>query len=226
RALVLGEQADDRNATLFVGIQRHHSYYTQRRIGEIDRARLVRGGVASPAAAEWLANVALLDAEAGAVEDARRVVRMLTQDRCSALAMDANWHGACSLAEAAVLVADRDAGAALYELLEPHARLFPVLARAIGCFGSAEYFLGLLAGLLGRDDEAEFRLRRAVAENDRAGVRPHAATALLRLGEVLAQRGDHGPARDALQQAAGRAQALDMPSLAADAGRLLGASVA
>jgi hypothetical protein len=65
-----------------------------------------------------------------------------------------------------------------------------------------------------------------VAENDRAGAGPHAAIALLRLGEALTDRGEQGSARDALQQAAERADALYMPALAADARRLLGAPVA
>ena len=133
--------------------------------------------------------------------------------------MDTNWHGACMLADAAVRLADREAGAALYALLEPHAALFPLIARAVGCLGSNEAFVGRLAGLLGRHDEAEARLRRAVAENDRAGAGPAAAVALLRLGETL---GEPEAARDALQQAAQRADALDMPALAADARRLLG----
>ncbi len=185
RALALGRQADDPNAPLFVGIQRELSLHTQRRIGEMDRARLVERGARAPAAAEWLVNLALIDAETGALDDARRLVCELAREGGSALAMDANWHGACVLAEAAVLVADREAGEALYALLEPHAQLFPVIARAVACLGSNEYYVGRLAGLLGRHDEAVARLRRAVDENDRAGAAPHAAAALLRLGETL-----------------------------------------
>jgi tetratricopeptide (TPR) repeat protein len=174
---------------------------------------------------EWLVNVALLDAETGALDEARRLVTEFTRDGGSALAMDVNWHAACILADAAVIVGDRDAGAALYALLEPHARLFPLIARAVACIGSNEYFVGRLAALLGRHDEAEARLRRAVAENDRAGAAPYAAVALLRLGELHAAMGEHEPARDALQQAARRAEALGMPTLAADAGRRLAATV-
>jgi tetratricopeptide (TPR) repeat protein len=140
--------------------------------------------------------------------------------------MNANWHGACILADAAVLVSDREAGAALYALLEPHAQLFPIIARAVACLGSTEYYLGRLAGLLGRHDEAEARLRRAVAENERAGAAPHAAVARLRLGETLAHRGEQETARDVLQQAAKRADELDMPALVAHAQRLLGTPVA
>ena len=226
QALALGRQADDPNAPLFVGIQLEHGLYAQRRIGEVDRARIVAGGAASPAAVEWLVYVALIDAEIGATEDARRLVSELARDGGSALAMDVNWHGACVLADAAALVADREAGAALYDLLEPHARLFPVVARAVGCLGSNEYYVGRLAGLLGRHDEAVARLRRAVAENDRAGAGPHAVAALLRLGETLTAGGEQEAARDALQQAATRADALGMPVVAADAGRLLGATAA
>ncbi|HEX2105197.1 MAG TPA: AAA family ATPase [Solirubrobacteraceae bacterium] len=226
QALALGRRADDPNAPLFVDIQRHFRLQTQGRFGELDRARVVKGAAASPAAAEWLVYVALLDAETGATEDARRQVSELARDGGRALAMDANWHGACILADAAVQVGDREAAATLYALLEPHARLFPLIARAIGCFGSAEYYVGRLAGLLGRHDEAEARLRRAVAENDRTGAAPWAALALLRLGETLTAREQHDAARDILQRAATRARALDMPKLAADAGRLLGAPVA
>jgi DNA-binding SARP family transcriptional activator/tetratricopeptide (TPR) repeat protein len=226
RALTLARRADDPNGPLFVGIQRALGLYAQRRVGELDRARLVEGAAASPAAAEWLVYLALLDAEAGATEDACRLVSELTRDGCSPLAMNANWHGACILADAAVLVSDREAGAALYALLEPHAQLFPIIARAVACLGSAEYYLGRLAGLLGRHDEAEARLRRAVAENERAGAAPHAAVARLRLGETLAHRGEQETARDVLQQAAKRADELDMPALVAHARRLLGTPVA
>jgi tetratricopeptide (TPR) repeat protein len=140
--------------------------------------------------------------------------------------MDVNWHAACALADVAALVGDREAGATLYALLEPHARLFPLIGRAVACLGSNELYVGRLAGLLGRHDEAEARLRRAVAANDRAGAGPHAALALLRLGEALTASGQQESAREPLQQAARRAESLAIPTLAADARRLLGATVA
>jgi hypothetical protein len=48
----------------------------------------------------------------------------------------------------------------------------------------------------------------------------------VRLGEALARGGEQESARDVLQQAASRAQALDMPTLATEARRLLAAPVA
>ena len=124
-----------------------------------------------------------------------------------------------------MLVGDREAGAALYALLEPHARLFPLIARAVGCLGSNEYYVGRLAGLLGRHDEAEARLRRAVAENDRAGAGPARRRRAAAPRRGAHRGGEQEAARDVLQQAAQRAEALDMPALAADAGRLLEATV-
>ncbi len=217
RARALGRQADDANAPMFADIQREQNLFAQGRYDEVDRDRLMHGAVSSPAATEWLVWVALLDASTGAPDEARRIVTDLTRDGSSAIAMNANWHGACVLAEAAAQVGDREAAALLHTVLEPHAHLFPLLARAAACLGSAEYFVGRLAWTLGRHEEAEARLRRAVSANDEAGAASRAAVAQLSLGELLADRGDRSGARDALEQAAARAEALGMPAVAARA---------
>jgi hypothetical protein len=65
-----------------------------------------------------------------------------------------------------------------------------------------------------------------VTENDRAAAGPHAAAALLHLGGALASAGQQRAARDVLEQAAARAEALEMPALAADAARLRTATAA
>ena len=131
--------------------------------------------------------------------------------------MNANWHAAGLLAEAACEIGDRAAATVLYSLLAPHARLFPVVARGVACYGSAEYFAGRLAATLGRLDEAEARLCHAIRVNDSVGGAPAAALALASLGDVLAARGSYAHARDALHEAAAQARALDMPVLAARA---------
>jgi hypothetical protein len=77
--------------------------------------------------------------------------------------MDANWHGACVLVDAAVLVADREAAAALWTLLEPHAQQFPVVARAVGCLGSRELRRLLSAGELRSGYAALSGLARSAA---------------------------------------------------------------
>jgi tetratricopeptide (TPR) repeat protein len=93
-----------------------------------------------------------------------------------------------------------------------------VIARGAGCYCSTELYLGRAAAALGRFDEAEARLRRAVAVNEAAGSPAYAATALLRLGGVLAARGDAAGAREVLAETVARAETLAMPALAAAAG--------
>ena len=123
----------------------------------------------------------------------------------------------CLLAEAVADLGDPAAAAHLHARLEPCADQFAVLARGAGCYSSTELYLGRLAATLGRLDEAEARLRRAVAANDAAGCRSFAAISMLRLAGVLAERGDEPGARAALAETAGRADALAMPALAAAA---------
>jgi tetratricopeptide (TPR) repeat protein len=217
QALALGLEADDPNAPLLVRLQSLHALVHQRRFSDIDRAWIAERAADPLAGVAWMAGLALLDAELGDLDAARRVISRLTRDRCVAVPTNANWHVACLLSEAAVRVADPAAAAALYELLVPYARLFPVVARGISCYGSTEYFLGRLAATLGRLDEAEARLRRATTENDRAGAAPHAALALVSLGEVLAARAKHAEARDAMAEAAARAHALHLRAVAAQA---------
>ena len=64
-----------------------------------------------------------------------------------------------------------------------------------------------LASTLGRTDEAELRLRRAITENLRIGAAPRAAIALSRLGELTGDRAT-------LLEAAARADAFEMHGVA------------
>jgi tetratricopeptide (TPR) repeat protein len=215
RALALGRQADDPNAPFLVRLQRVHALAQQRRFADVDRAWVAERTEDPLAGVAWKAGLALLDAELGNAASAHRLIGQFMRDGRAATLMNANWHAAGLLAEAAARIGDRAAAAVLYAQLAPHARLFPVVARGVACYGSAEYFAGRLAATLGRLDEAEVRLRDAVRENDSAGAAPRAALALASLGDVMTARGSYAAARDALDEAAARARALDMPVLAA-----------
>ena len=218
-ALAVGEQADDPNAPLLVRLQRQCSLEAQRRYADMDRAWIEQMASSSPAGNAWATWLAEIDAHTGETARAHRLVSELTRDHCAALPLDANWHALCDLAEAAATLGDREAAANLHARLAPHARLFPVVARAVACYGSTEYYLGRLAATLGRHDEAERRLQAALEHNDRIGALPRAALCLVHLADALNERGDAARARDALAKAAGRAEALDMPALAATANR-------
>jgi ATP/maltotriose-dependent transcriptional regulator MalT len=162
--------------------------------------------------------VAQIDARSGRYDSARELI---TQVTTAGVAMDVNWLQACLLADAAADVGDREAAAYLHDQLEPFAGLFAVLARGAGCYCSTELYLGRAAATLGRLDEAQARMRRAIAVNERAGSPTFATMAMLRLGRVLAESGDAAAARDVLVETVARAEALDIPALAREAATAL-----
>lgn len=99
-----------------------------------------------------------------------------------------NWHVAIDAADACALVGDATRARRRYERLSPYAHLFPTVARAIGCQGSAELFVGRLALTAGELDLAVDHLQRAADVNDRAGARPNAAFARWLLADALDAR--------------------------------------
>ena len=174
----------------------------------------MHGAVSSPAATEWLVWVALLDAVTGATDEARRIVTDLTRDGSSAIAMNANWHGAASRRGRRRVGPGRPPRCCTpcSSPTRTCSHSWPVPPRASGRPSTSS---AASAWTLGRHEEAEARLRRAVSANDEAGAASRAAFAQLSLGELLHDRGDRDGARDALEQAAARAEAFGMPGAVA-----------
>lgn len=221
RALRLGSAADDPNAALLVRVQREVVLDVQRRFGEVDRRWVTQAAAASGEPAPWLAWQAMIDAATGRHDDAQATIDRLASNDFADLPMRANWLAACELAEAVADVGDRPAAAALHRRLAPHANLFAVIGRGVGCENVTEHYLGRLEETLGNHDAAAFRLRRAVTINDRVGAAPYAAWSLACLGRSLAVRGDLSSARKALTESIDRAALLGMDNLADDARALL-----
>ncbi len=217
QAEALGGLADDPNAPLHAYVQHGFSLQAQFRVAEIDRDWCLSQIETSPVPDPWLATLAQVDARSGRHDSARELLGRLT---AGDMAMDVNWLATCLLADAAADLGDRAAAARLHARLEPYAHLFAVLARGAGCYCSTELYLGRLATTAGRLDEAEARLRRAVAVNDAAGSSSFAAISMLRLGEALTERGDAADARTVLAEAVARAEALGAPTLASAAAAL------
>lgn len=89
----------------------------------------------------------------------------------------ADWHvdeqwfvSLCLLAETCAMLGDADAGAVLYDLLEPYADHNAVAVPELA-LDSTSRPLGLLASLLGRHEDAERHFADAVAMNERMGAR-------------------------------------------------------
>jgi tetratricopeptide (TPR) repeat protein len=218
RAEALGRRAADPNAPLHARVQHDVWLGAQFRASEVDREWSLRQAASAPKPEPWLAVVAYVDARGGRHDRARELLERLT---AAGVVMDVNWLQACLLADAAADVGDPAAAAFLHDRLEPYADLFAVVARGAGRYSSTELYLGRLAATVGRLEEAEARLRRAVAANEKAGSPTFAAISVLRLGGVLAERGDASGARDVLAETVARAEALAMPALAAEAAAAL-----
>ncbi len=205
-ALMLAAQADDPMAPWLIRAQHESALDVRGLHAQIDRDWYVAMAASSAQPWAWLTCLAYFDAANGDHDAARDALNDVMRD--AKLPDTVNWHVMRELAEAAAIVGDRESAARLHDKLAPHARLFSVVARGGICLGSTQYYLGRLADTLGRPDEAELRLRRSITENLRINARPRATIALQRLGEL---RDDH----ELLQQAAAKADALDMPGVAA-----------
>jgi Protein kinase domain/AAA ATPase domain len=87
------------------------------------------------------------------------------------------------LAEACSAFSDVPGAAVLYDRLQPFSDLFVQVGFA-ACWGSVNRYLGMLAGLLGRREEAVARLREAVDRHERCGAPLLAAQARADLAQA------------------------------------------
>jgi tetratricopeptide (TPR) repeat protein len=195
RALALGAEAGDPNAPLLVRVQRE--VLRETRHEPLDRAFFARMAETSPVPGPYLTSLALIDAAMGRHDRARQVVDQLVADDCALLPANANWLGLCELADLAAEVGHVEGARAAHARLERHADLIAVIGRGLGCYPVTEFFLGRAAAALGRLDEAEARLRRAVDASEASGAHARTPLILLRLGRSC------GPAA----RAAGRGRA-------------------
>jgi DNA-binding SARP family transcriptional activator/tetratricopeptide (TPR) repeat protein len=125
-----------------------------------------------PARGVFRCALVYLYARGARASEAERELRDLAAAGFQALAFDQEWlFGMALLAEAAVFVSDAASAARLYPLLEPWGDLNAV-DQAEGTRGSVRRYLGLLARLLERPDEAVAHFEAALLANERMGARP------------------------------------------------------
>jgi hypothetical protein len=86
--------------------------------------------------------------------------------------------------------------------------------------GAADHHLGVLARALGRPDEAEARLRAALASYDAALERLYRAAALVELAELAAERDDKQRCHELLAIAEPEARQMGLEPLLARCARL------
>jgi hypothetical protein len=120
----------------------------------------------------------------GRLDEARASLAAAARHELAVLARtrDARF-GFAVLSEPAAALGDPGLITRLYELLLPDARRNPVMDHGWAAWGPVERSLGLLAGALGRADEAAARLREAAALARAAGAAGWELRALADLAE-------------------------------------------
>jgi tetratricopeptide (TPR) repeat protein len=116
-----------------------------------------------------------LDAETGRSRQAVEALSELASEELATFHLDEEWTFCMSLlAEASALLGDVPSARKLYDVMGPYSGL-NVIAVPEVLFGSVDRVLGVLAGLLGRWEEAEAHFNAALEMDRRMGARPWAA---------------------------------------------------
>ena len=186
-----GGLADD---TTFQYVSLFNEWALRRERGEVAE---VRGSLESfaaeyPAFVVFRCMLVSTYSEAGEEEKARAVLRTLAADDFQDLEVGTEWFfGASLLAEACERLGEAAHAPRLYEALLPYADYVVITHPEIN-LGSAARYLGLLASVMGRADDAVRHFERALETNERLGVRPWLARVQADLARTLLARGAPG----------------------------------
>jgi AAA ATPase domain len=175
-----------------------------------------------PRAAFARAWLSLADAELGDDDDARRGLRSLTE-QLPQQPRNGIWLPAVALA--AVLstrLNEPEAAGSLYPLLGPYAGHVVAFtaSQPVVCYGSASFYLGLLATAPASWAEAAGHFEAAVAAHHRLGARPWLARSRYEYARMLLARGqaaDRHRALGLLDRALASASSLGMAAVAEQA---------
>ena len=222
----LGERSSSAEVTTSAVVQRFPLLLEQRRLEEL-RPALREIAAANPHNGVYRCMLARLECEAGDHTAARAILELLARDDWASIRRKLESLLAMALlAETAALLADRERASQLYDLLAPYASLVAVGPHFFP-MGAMSRYLGLLAAVLSRLDEAARRLEDAAATNAAIGARPWVAHAKADHARVLLTRqapGDREYASDLLREALAIHEQLGMTASADRVAALLAES--
>ncbi len=187
--------------------------------GQLDPVQIeLAASAQSPAlAAQYRVIRALVHLASGRRAEAATALDSLMQDNCAAIPRDWNWlDNMRGLSMLCVALRDTRHAASVYELLLPYADRNMTAGWGDVAHGSAALYLGSLARMLGRVDDAQAHLERALRFNQRMGARPSVARTQFEYARLLLKRGhtgDREKAVDLLGKSLATASALGMQYL-------------
>ena len=191
QALELGHQTHDGRADGLYGVQMFSIRREQGRLAEV--AQVMKRFIdENPGETTWLPGFALIAAELGFEEPARRRLRELAETGFE-MPRDAKRSTSLSyVAEVAVLLGDAETAARLYELMSVYQHMTITAGVVTVCYGAASRYLGMLAATLGEFDRAEAHFEHALDMNARIGARPWLAHTKAEYALLLRRRGGKG----------------------------------
>lgn len=186
RAWEVGRHAQQFNAT---ALYRQQRFLLHRERGGLEGCEdeLRAGFAETPEYHIYGAALTNLYTELGRFDEARAMLSQLARNDFEPMYYDEEFLASMTLlSDSCSALADRERAAALYELLSPHAGRAAVgmIEFALGAIARP---LGILAGILGRIDDAIEHFESAIEMNARMGARPWVAHARFDLGRTLAK---------------------------------------
>ncbi|MGE0825409.1 MAG: AAA family ATPase [Candidatus Binatia bacterium] len=213
---IRGESSEMANAMPFYGIQMFAVRREQDRLAELEPA-IATLAAQFPTLRGWRCSLAILHCDLGNLEAARQDFEHLAAQNFVDVPRDGNWLPVIArLADVCSVLGDTQRAAMLYDVLLPYAEQNIVLATSAACLGPASYYLGLLATILSRWDDAEAHFEAALKFNTKMGARPFVTHTQYQYARMLLARGtpsDWEKAWELLTRGLNTAQELGMEAL-------------
>ena len=191
KAHEIGRQSNGEHFEGVYGIQMFSIRREQGRLAEV--APVVKRLIAdNPDKTAWLPGFALIAADLGFEEPARRRLRELAETGFE-MPLDAKRSASLSyVAEVASRLGETESAARIYELMSGYRHMTITAGIVTVCYGAASRYLGMLAATLGEFDEAQGHFEHALAMNAAMGARPWLAHTKAEYALLLRRRGGRG----------------------------------
>lgn len=222
-ALAFGLSVGQPDALSHYASQISHARWQQGRLGELVEF-IEEGAENNPGMPAYYSALARAQCQAGRQAEAGANLDRFSAQGFANLPDDNLWlYGMTNFAEVAIRLDHREAAGLLYDRLLPYSGQMVSIGTV--CEGPVDHFLGGLAGVLGRYDDAHDHLDRAAVLADDSGSPFYRTRTLIEQGRVSARQGRTTEARRLLAEGAALATEWGFAGelrRAQDAGDLLG----
>jgi len=189
----------------------------RREQGRLDELRpVVQLLATTPGGAAWGPGLAALLVELGAEDEARAELDRLRADQFREATGSLATAALVYLTDACVPLGDAESASLLYPRLEPLAARVVQIGQLVACYGAADRYLGMLAGVLGDWDVAEAHFEYGLYLNRRMGAHTWTAHTAYEYARVLINRGravDRPRAMELLSEASAACERFELLGL-------------